>query len=847
MPWQTEVLGGLFMNYWGICLDDVVTFADMQLSLVQRLKWRFDRFREKGISLNPSKCKLGVTSVEYCGHLIDREGLYFTQPKLETVADFTIPETQHQLRSFLGLANWFRDHIRGHSDLVRPLHKVLDGYDKRKRLIWTPELLKAYNDTKKAISGCPKLYFLDDTSPIYLHTDASQYEMGAYLFQVRDGISYPIRFLSKAFDDRMSRWSTIQQEGYAIYYSITQWDYLLRDRKFTLRTDHDNLTMLKVDSNVKVQRWMLALQAFDFEVEHIKGIKNIVADGLSRLCPDVRKPLGMTKSPNSLKEAGSPKEGNEDNLESKKEGRARVDVLELNFLEMASELSLPRLLITQTISEYTKYTEQIELWNLSVLVTQPLSDTEINDRINGCHNDTVGHHGVNRTMELVKSSPRIKQALQSQGTVVLRLRQKVKKFIRSCPCCQKMCMDKIRSKAKPFTLSTYHPMQTLMIDYIEDLPKDDLDCRHIAVVVDCFSRYCTLHATRTTKASELARSLTSHVSIFGVPDDLITDKGPAFTSDVFRDLMLLLGTAHQKTLTGSKEEAGIVERLNKEVMRHLRNLIFDRRVYNSWSQSLPFVQRIINTMPHTSTGLSPAEIITPCLNLQRRILIDQELEVYEAMQQSCTFPDYINEMLNRQAYLIEKAQANLRFRDAKHLERKDLENDEDITKFPIGSYVLTEKLNFFTIRKETDKLKPYLKGPFRVESFTENYSQYTVRNLVTNNIRTYHVKKLKAFHARPEDTDLTKYAVRDDNFWIVTSIKDFRPKNFDGSTSRKLLEFMVEWEIDGSKTWEPWSIVRKLQALRDYVHSASCKNKVLKKIVPTNVVEEEEESDEEFY
>ena len=154
-------------------------------------------------------------------------------------------------------------------------------------------------------------------------------------------------------------------------------------------------------------------------------------------------------------------------------------------------LSLPRLLISQRISEYTKYTEQIELWNLSVLVTQPLSDTEIYDRINGSHNDLVGHHGVNRTMELVKSSPRIKQAIKNQGAVVLKLRQKVKKFIRSCPCCQKMNMDKIKSKAKPFTLSTFNPMQTLMIDYIEDLPKDDLDCRHIAVVVDCFSRYCT--------------------------------------------------------------------------------------------------------------------------------------------------------------------------------------------------------------------------------------------------------------------------------------------------------------------------------------------------------------------
>ena len=842
----TEVLGGLIMNICELYLDDVIVFADTQLSLVQRLKQCFDRFREKGISLNPSKCKLGVTSVEYCGHLIDEEGLHFTRPKLETVADFPKPETQHALRSFLGLANWFRDHIADHSRLVRPLHKVLEGYDKRKRLIWTEELLKAYEDTKRAISECPKLYFLDDNSPIYLHTDASQYGMGAYLFQVRDGKSYPIRFLSKAFDDRMSRWSTIQQEGYAIYFSITQWDYLLRDRQFTLRTDHDNLTMLKVDSNVKVQRWMLALQAYDFKVEHIKGIHNVVADGLSRLCPDERTPLGMTKSPKSLKETGSSKKSDEDKPDVMTDEKERVDVLDLFQLELTNTLSLPRLLIVQRISEYTKYTEQIELWNLSVLVNQPLSDTELIERINGCHNDLVGHHGVYRTMELVKASPRIKQALEGKDTVILRLRQKIKKFIQSCPCCQKMCMDKLRSKAKPFTLSTHLPMQTLMIDYIEDLPKDDLDCRHIAVVVDCFSRYCTLHAMKTTKASELARSLLSHVSIFGVPDDLITDKGPAFTSDVFKDLMLLLGTAHQKTLTGSKEEAGIVERLNKEVMRHLRNLIFDRRVYNTWSQNLPFVQRIINTMPHTSTGLSPAEIITPCLNLQRRIVIDQEMEVYEAVQQSCSFPDWVNEMLNRQAFLIEKAQANLKARDAKHLERKDLKNDGEITIFPIGSYVLAEKLNFFTIRKETDKLKPYLKGPFRVEAFKEDYSQYTVRNLVTNNIRTYHVKKLKAFQARPEDTDLTKYAVRDDNFWIVQSVKDYRPKSFDGTTSRKLLEFRVEWEIDKSLTWEPWSIVRKLQSLRDYVHSASCKNKVLKKIVPTNIVEEEEESDEEF-
>ncbi len=71
---------------------------------------------------------------------------------------------------------------------------------------------------------------MDDTSPIYLHADASQYGMGAYLFQVREGLEIPIRLLSKSFDTRMSKLSTIQQEGYAIYYAITSWEYLLRDR-----------------------------------------------------------------------------------------------------------------------------------------------------------------------------------------------------------------------------------------------------------------------------------------------------------------------------------------------------------------------------------------------------------------------------------------------------------------------------------------------------------------------------------------------------------------------------------------------------------------------------------------
>ena len=117
-------------------------------------------------------------------------------------------------------------------------------------------------------------------------------------FKVREGKEVPIHFLSKSFDDRMSRWSTIQQEGYAIYCAITSWEHFLRDRRFLVRTDHANLRLLHEESNAKVLRWMLTLQSYDFGIEHIAGRNNTISDGFSRLCSDDR-----TESSKKIREA----------------------------------------------------------------------------------------------------------------------------------------------------------------------------------------------------------------------------------------------------------------------------------------------------------------------------------------------------------------------------------------------------------------------------------------------------------------------------------------------------------------------------------------------------------------
>ena len=209
-----------------------------------------------------------------------------------------------------------------------------------------------------------------------------------------------------------------------------------------------------------------------------------------------------------------------------------------------------------------------------------------------------------------------------------------------------------------------------------------------------------------------------------------------------------------------------------------------------------------------------------------------------------TYKEYITNLWISQQALIQKARSNLLEKDAKHLLKRNLENGYKVTIFPIHSYVLAEKLNYFTVRKETNKLKTILKGPFKVVAISDDNAKYTVLNLVSMRLRVYHVSALRAFNARPEDTDLTKYAVRDDNFYIVRSVKGFRPLKYSSEDSRKNLEFKIEWDIDGSETWEPWGKVRTLGEVRKWVRSASCKNKALKALFPVDNVTEEYESDE---
>ncbi len=208
----TKVLAGLIMNICELYLDDLNVYAKDGCTLIENFRKVLERFRRYNIFINPKKCRLGLTEVVYVGHSINESGLHFAREKLESVLKWDKPTTMKGLKSFLGMANFFRDHVKNHSLIVSPLHRLLEGYGSSKMIQWTEETELAFELIKRKIYECPRLHFLDDESPIHLYTDASDKGVGANLVQVVDGVEYPIGFLSKAFvEQRMKNWSVPQK------------------------------------------------------------------------------------------------------------------------------------------------------------------------------------------------------------------------------------------------------------------------------------------------------------------------------------------------------------------------------------------------------------------------------------------------------------------------------------------------------------------------------------------------------------------------------------------------------------------------------------------------------------
>ena len=280
-----RVLGGLNGVDCELYIDDCIVYGRTEEEFLQRLRKVLERFQEYGITLSPSKCRFGLAAIEYLGHKIDREGIHFIRSKLDNVLNCPYPIFVKDLSTFMGMVNYFGDHIPHLAGELRILREMEKECKVNKKIMWNDERKSQFDKVKELVNELPKLYYLSDDpkDDIIVYTDASDYAIGGHLVQRINGIERTIGFMSKTFSGPEKRWTTIEKECYAIFMMLRKYEYLLRDVHFTLKTDHANLLYLNVPPSNKVLRWKLAIQEYDATVVHIPGPENIVADALSRI------------------------------------------------------------------------------------------------------------------------------------------------------------------------------------------------------------------------------------------------------------------------------------------------------------------------------------------------------------------------------------------------------------------------------------------------------------------------------------------------------------------------------------------------------------------------------------
>lgn len=234
----------------------------------------FQKLRKANLTLQPTKCHFAAQEVKYLGHIISEKGVEVDRAKIATVADFPQPRNVKQVRSFLGMCNYYRKFIKDYSNICAPLLNLLK---KNIRFQWKPEHTDAFNILKRKLTTAPILAFPDFGKPFVLSIDASDTAVGYVLGQINSqGLENVIAFGGRALRDQEKRWHINHKEGLALIEAIKTFKAYLTSAEFTVFTDNITVRWLEStkDATGRLGRWALFLQQYKFKIQHRPGNRN---------------------------------------------------------------------------------------------------------------------------------------------------------------------------------------------------------------------------------------------------------------------------------------------------------------------------------------------------------------------------------------------------------------------------------------------------------------------------------------------------------------------------------------------------------------------------------------------
>jgi hypothetical protein len=394
-----------------------------------------------------------------------------------------------------------------------------------------------------------------------VRTDASGDGIGCVLLQLDGSDEKLIECASKKFSETERRYPIIEQEAYAIMFALERWQHYLLGREFVIETDHRPLVWIqaKKDCRGKLGRWSLRLAEFNFKVNYVKGETNIDADSLSRaaVASVTRETLSRSQSVD------------EELRQLKLDGN--VPLVEKDGIWFCVDGDKRRLYMPKELRD--------QMW------------TELHDK--------MGHLGQAKCRELLSSR-----------FFWPKLRDDVKRWAKRCSVCA--TRKDFLPSPPPVPMvpvgvdDVLEPMQKVAVDVMGPFPEDQSGARYLIVSCDYLTRWCDAEPVTVTGGATMVNWLRSYSCRYGVPRELVLDRGPDMESREFKDYTASLGVK-LTFIAPYHHQSNMVERCNRSLLNLLRTSLGEEK--DCWVDKIPTVLLAYRTSCHSSLGVSPAKAL----------------------------------------------------------------------------------------------------------------------------------------------------------------------------------------------------------------------------------------------
>ncbi|KAL3502656.1 hypothetical protein ACH5RR_037105 [Cinchona calisaya] len=277
MRLMNHVLRAFIGKFVVVYFDDILIYSKSFNEHIEHVRAVLLVLRQEKLYANFKKCHFCLESVVFLGFVVSSRGIQVDESKVAAIKDWPIPKNVSEVRSFHGLASFYRRFVKDFSTIAAPLTEVIK---KNVGFRWGEAQQKAFVTLKVKLTSAPLLLLPDFDTPFEIECDASGIGIGAVLLQKKQ----PIAYFSEKLSGASLNYSTYDKELYALVRALENWSHYLYSREFIIHSDHESLKHLKGQNKLSRRhaRWSEFIESFPYVVQYKSGKDNIVADALSR-------------------------------------------------------------------------------------------------------------------------------------------------------------------------------------------------------------------------------------------------------------------------------------------------------------------------------------------------------------------------------------------------------------------------------------------------------------------------------------------------------------------------------------------------------------------------------------